>query len=108
MKEVQASSLNQGLKKCVLVQYQFSDRVLLVKQKGLFKICIILVHAPVPENTEEKIEKFNSTLDTTKTQKNLKEIVIIPGDPNTYVGKEEIDKENNVSDLVSCDGFGEK
>ena len=95
--------LDKERAKCVLGYWLLSDRVMLLKLKGIpFNLAIIMVYAPTTESSEEEIDNFYPTLDHAKAQCRSQEVVIIMGDLNAKVGKGE------QGDMVGKFGLGNR
>ncbi|XP_037779551.1 craniofacial development protein 2-like [Penaeus monodon] len=63
---------------------------MLVKLKGNpFNICVLMVYAPTSDSSEEEIDKFYDTLDTTKGQCSSQDVIIVMGDLNAKVGQDQ-------------------
>ena len=63
---------------CIQGSWQISDRVMMMKLKGLhFNINVIQVYAPTAQSEDEEIERFYDDLDNARRQCKSQEVVIV-------------------------------
>ena len=101
MGSLSATCPRTGIFILLLGCWQLSDRVLLVKLQGKsFNISIIVVYTPTQNSNEEDIDEFYDMLENAKSFCKFQEIIIVMGDLNAKVGREQH------SNIVGKHGLG--
>jgi exonuclease III len=79
------------IKKNILSFESYNERLCKLQIKGKFNnSSIISVHAPTEEKTDEEKEKFYEDLHIVRNKIPKRDIVIILGDLNAKIGKEDV------------------
>jgi exonuclease III len=83
--------IRNEIKKSVLSFKPYNERLCKVRLKGKFNnLSIICTHAPTEEKPDEEKEKFYEDLQTAHNKIPKHDIVIILGDLNAKIGKEDV------------------
>jgi exonuclease III len=83
--------IRNKIKKNILSFEPYNERLCKLQIKGQFnKLSIISVHAPTKEKSDEEKEKFYKDLQIVHNKIPKHDIVIILGDLNARIGKEEV------------------
>ena len=97
--------LNKTIARSVIGFLALSDRVLLVKLLSKpFNLSIVQVYAPTSARSEEEIEKFYSDLDDAHKACGSQDMVIVMGDMNAKVGREQ----DPLREVVGRFGLGQR